>query len=50
MHTENTFPGVVLEANLLCREADQLLDLVSMLKMIGPITSLSQMLSRPSEE
>jgi hypothetical protein len=49
MGTENSFPGVVLEVKLLCREADHLLDLVPMLKMIGLRASLLQMLSRPSE-
>lgn len=49
MGTENSFPEVVFEVKLLSREADHLLDLVPMLKMIGPIASLPQMLSRPSE-
>jgi hypothetical protein len=47
MGTENSFPGVVLEVKLLCREGDHLLDLEPMLKFIGSIASLLQMLSRP---
>lgn len=45
METENAFP----EVKLLSREADSLLDLVPMLKMIGPIASQFQMLSRLSQ-
>jgi len=45
METENAFS----EVKLLGREADHLLDLVHMLKMIGHIASQLQMLSRPSQ-
>jgi len=49
MGTKNPFPKVVFEVKLLGRETDHLLDLVPMLKIIGPIATQLQMLSRPSE-
>jgi hypothetical protein len=48
MATENVFPEVVVEVKLLGREADHLLDLVPMVKMIGNIASLPRLPSRPS--
>jgi hypothetical protein len=49
MGTENSFPKVVFEVKLLGREADHLLDLVPMLKIIGPMATQLRMLSCPSE-
>jgi hypothetical protein len=49
MGTENPFPEVVFEVKLLGREAGHLLDLVPMLKIIGPIATQLQMLSRSLE-
>jgi hypothetical protein len=43
MGTEDAFPGMLVGAKRLGREADQLLDLVPGLKMNGPIPLLPQM-------